>query len=138
MSPILLVLGFAFIVPVPQQKKFFQVARARDFLTKEVDADEVNEVPQISAEAFHTRLVDSASSRIRVEVFQVKFQKDGCKIHSLLGLRDFTDVASISIPVPSSPGRSVWGDDCDDDPSRLRQSMNSVRSLVLVSISAQS
>eukprot|EP00435_Cladocopium_sp_Y103_P054250 s1062_g17.t1 len=103
-----------------------EVPRARDFLTKKV----ADEAVQISAEAFHTRLVDSASSRIRVEVFQVKLQKNDGRMHSLLGLRDFTDVASISTPTQNSPRGSgnVWADDFDDEASRLRHSMTSIRS----------
>ncbi|CAL1142348.1 unnamed protein product [Cladocopium goreaui] len=46
--------------------------------------------------AFHTRLVDSYSSKFRTEVFQVKYTKmNGQKCH-LLGLRDFTDVKPLA------------------------------------------
>eukprot|EP00439_Symbiodinium_sp_Y106_P050101 s795_g6.t1 len=51
---------------------------------------------QISAHAFHTRLVDSCSSKLCAEVFQVKYTKHDGKEYSLLGLRDFTDVQPLS------------------------------------------
>ncbi|OLQ06917.1 Copia protein [Symbiodinium microadriaticum] len=51
---------------------------------------------QISAHAFHTRLVDSCSSKLCAEVFQVKYTKHDGKEYSLLGLRDFTDVKPLS------------------------------------------
>eukprot|EP00435_Cladocopium_sp_Y103_P018906 s1080_g4.t1 len=48
------------------------------------------------ATAFHTKLVDSYSSKFRTEVFQVKYSKmNGQKCH-LLGLRDFTDVKPLA------------------------------------------
>eukprot|EP00913_Durusdinium_trenchii_P019265 g18107.t1 len=46
---------------------------------------------QITAHAFHTRLVDSYNGKICTEVFQVRYTKlDGQKYY-LLGLRDFTE-----------------------------------------------
>ncbi|CAE6968755.1 NUDT8 [Symbiodinium natans] len=51
---------------------------------------------QISAHAFHTRLVDSCTSKLCAEVFQVKYTKHDGKEYSLLGLRDFTDVKPLS------------------------------------------
>ena len=51
---------------------------------------------QISAHAFHTRLVDSCSSKLCAEVFQVKYTKHDGKEYSLLGLRDFTDIKPLS------------------------------------------
>ncbi|CAK8988590.1 unnamed protein product [Durusdinium trenchii] len=51
---------------------------------------------QITAHAFHTRLVDSYNGKICTEVFQVRYTKlDGQKYY-LLGLRDFTDVKSLA------------------------------------------
>ena len=50
------------------------------------------------AEAFHTRLVDSCSSKFRSEVFHVSYTRiDGRHWH-LLGLRDFTDQGSLAGP----------------------------------------
>ena len=115
--------------------------RARDFLTKKLSrvSSEKSLIPQISAEAFHTRLVDSASSRIRVEVFQVKFEKGDGKTHSLLGLRDFTDVAAISAPdSPDAPVDSPrgsfllgTGDEQMEEEmmTKMRSNMTSIRSL---------
>lgn len=74
-----------------------ETARGRDFLTKLIpsESDDPCE-PCITAHAFHTRLVDSAASKMQVEVFQVRFDTDDGTIHSLVGLRDFTDVTSLS------------------------------------------
>jgi len=53
-------------------------------------------VGEVSAQAFHTHLVDSCSSRFRTEVFQVKYcMADGQMCH-LIGLRDFTDLKSLA------------------------------------------
>lgn len=115
----------------------WEVMHARDFLTKKFSS-ETSLIPQISAEAFHTRLVDSASSRIRVEVFQVKFEKGDGKTHSLLGLRDFTDVAAISAPdspaLFDSPRGSFLlgtGDEQLEEEmmTKVRSNMTSIRSL---------
>ena len=117
--------------------------RARDFLTKKASTyTRRSLIPQISAEAFHTRLVDSASSRIRVEVFQVKFEKGDGKTHSLLGLRDFTDLAAISAPnlpdAPDSPRDSPRGSFLlgtgdeqleEEMMTKVRSNMTSIRSL---------
>ncbi|CAJ1363408.1 unnamed protein product, partial [Effrenium voratum] len=43
-----------------------------------------------SAHAFQTRLVDSCSSKLRAEVFQVMYRQ-GSETYHLVGLRDFTD-----------------------------------------------
>ena len=45
----------------------------------------------VSAKAFHTRLVDSYSSKFRTEVFQVSYRKLDDQIWHLIGLREFTD-----------------------------------------------
>jgi len=125
--------GKSFLELMPPE----EVMRARDFLTKKFSS-ETSLIPQISAEAFHTRLVDSASSRIRVEVFQVKFEKGDGKTHSLLGLRDFTDVAAISAPdspAPDSPRGSFLlgtGDEQLEEEmmTKVRSNMTSIRSSV--------
>ena len=46
--------------------------------------------------AFHTRLVDSCSSKFRTEVFHVSYSRLGGQTRHLLGLRDFTDQASLA------------------------------------------
>ena len=52
----------------------------------------------VSAKAFHTRLVDGCGSKFRTEVFQVSYRRpDDDKIYHLIGLRDFTDQASLAI-----------------------------------------
>ncbi|CAJ1327191.1 unnamed protein product, partial [Effrenium voratum] len=48
------------------------------------------------ANAFHTHLVDSCASKFRTEVFQVKYQMSNNEVRHLIGLRDFTDVKSLS------------------------------------------
>ena len=45
----------------------------------------------IHANAFHTRLMDSCSSKFRTEVFQVAYSQVDGQVHHLIGLRDFTD-----------------------------------------------
>jgi len=130
--------GKSFLELMPPE----EVMRARDFLTKKLSrvSTEKSLIPQISAEAFHTRLVDSASSRIRVEVFQVKFEKGDGKTHSLLGLRDFTDVAAISAPdSPDAPVDSPRGSFLlgtgdeqleEEMMTKMRSNMTSIRSSV--------
>mmetsp|Transcript_101080 Transcript_101080/g.240886 ORF Transcript_101080/g.240886 Transcript_101080/m.240886 type:complete len:556 (-) Transcript_101080:478-2145(-) len=53
---------------------------------------------EITAHAFHTRLVDSCSSKLCAEVFQVKYSKLDGKSYHLLGIRDFTDIKSLAGP----------------------------------------
>lgn len=48
------------------------------------------------ANAFHTHLVDSCSSKFRTEVFQVKYQMPSGRQCHLIGLRDFTDLKSLA------------------------------------------
>ncbi|CAE7917581.1 rsmI, partial [Symbiodinium necroappetens] len=51
---------------------------------------------EISATAFHTRLIDSCSSKFRTEVFHVKYLRPNQQVCHLLGLRDFTDQGSLA------------------------------------------
>ena len=75
-----------------------ETARGRELLTKLVPSESENEHElSITAHAFHTRLVDSTASKIQVEAFQVRFEKDDGTAHSLVGLRDFTDTTSLSL-----------------------------------------
>ncbi|CAE7331833.1 rsmI [Symbiodinium sp. CCMP2592] len=50
----------------------------------------------ISATAFHTRLIDSCFSKFRTEVFHVKYLRPNQQVCHLLGLRDFTDQGSLA------------------------------------------
>ncbi|CAE7359900.1 rsmI [Symbiodinium sp. CCMP2592] len=50
----------------------------------------------VHTDAFHTRLVDSCSSKFRTEVFHVSYSRLGGQTRHLLGLRDFTDQASLA------------------------------------------
>ena len=50
----------------------------------------------INTQAFHTRMVDSCSSRFRTEVFQVMHRTSNGRIRHLMGLRDFTDQRSLA------------------------------------------
>eukprot|EP00439_Symbiodinium_sp_Y106_P067453 s2160_g11.t1 len=50
----------------------------------------------IHANAFHTRLVDSCSSKFRTEVFQVAYSQVDGQVHHLIGLRDFTDQTALA------------------------------------------
>ncbi|CAE7261000.1 unnamed protein product [Symbiodinium natans] len=62
-----------------------EVLRAEENLRRFSDDD-----PE-PAQAFHTRLVDSISSRLCIELFQVQYKEmDGRHCH-LVGIRDFTD-----------------------------------------------
>ena len=45
---------------------------------------------------FHTRLVDSCSSKFRTEVFHVKYMRLNGRTCHLIGLRDFTDQSSLA------------------------------------------
>ncbi|CAE7825755.1 rsmI [Symbiodinium sp. CCMP2456] len=60
--------------------------------------------------AFHTRLVDSCSSKFRTEVFHVSYSRLGGQTRHLLGLRDFTDQASLAgrRAVDSTVGRGAF------------------------------
>lgn len=51
---------------------------------------------EISATAFHTRLIDSCFSKFRTEVFHVKYLRPNQEVCHLLGLRDFTDQGSLA------------------------------------------
>eukprot|EP00439_Symbiodinium_sp_Y106_P007556 s3103_g1.t1 len=48
------------------------------------------------AHAFHTRLVDTFSNKVCVEVFTIKTENAEGQVRHLLGLRDFTDSHSLS------------------------------------------
>ncbi|CAE7852186.1 rsmI [Symbiodinium sp. KB8] len=86
-----------------------------------------NEVQNVSAQAFHTRLVDSCSSKFRTEVFQVSYRKLDGEICHLIGLRDFTDqsclagqaVDAIEDPMTSASASQSWA------PSSSQDSMGS-------------
>lgn len=71
-----------------------EALRAMELLKAE-DAG-VSSVAGVSARAFHTRLADSCSSKFRVEVFQVRYQKQDGEMRHLLGLRDFTDQQALA------------------------------------------
>ncbi|CAJ1426179.1 unnamed protein product [Effrenium voratum] len=69
------------------------VLRAKEHLLGNVPA---NSTSCSFANAFHTHLVDSCSSKFRTEVFQVKYQMSNNELRHLIGLRDFTDVKSLA------------------------------------------
>lgn len=71
-----------------------EAARAKEILAR-VDEDE-NKDGATCASAFHTRLVDTCSSRFRTEVFQVRYQQVDGQVRHLIGLRDFTDQQSLA------------------------------------------
>ena len=83
--------------------------RAEELLRK----SQRSEDELITAQAFHTRLVDSYSSKICVEIFQVRYSKsDGCEYH-LLGVRDFTDIKNLAAGNAVDAGiEAVEGDHC--------------------------
>ncbi|CAE7947376.1 unnamed protein product, partial [Symbiodinium sp. KB8] len=60
------------------------------------------------AQAFHTRLVDSCSSKLCVEMFQVQYTKTDGQYCHLVGIRDFTD--SPGLLVPASSEQSLGND----------------------------
>eukprot|EP00439_Symbiodinium_sp_Y106_P079311 s2417_g17.t15 len=80
------------------------------------------EVQTVSAQAFHTRLVDSCSSKFRTEVFQVSYRKLDGGICHLIGLRDFTDqsclagqaVDAIEDPMTSASASQSWAPSSSD------------------------
>jgi len=87
--------------------------RATELLLGQSQASEGSTSPRedISAHAFHTRLVDSCSSKVCTEVFQVKYARmDGTVCH-LLGLRDFTDIR----PLAGGSARDSQEEDKDAD-----------------------
>lgn len=76
-----------------------EAARARELLvsnTAGTTGDLVDDGGKISANVFHTRLVDIYSSRFRTEVFQVCYSKIDGEVRHLIGLRDFTDQLSLA------------------------------------------
>jgi len=80
-------LGKKFVDLVPTTT---EAERAEEILRGKAASDE------IAAQAFHTRLVDSCSSKFRTEVFHVQYRRlDGHLCH-LIGLRDFTDQGSLA------------------------------------------
>ncbi|CAE7940317.1 unnamed protein product, partial [Symbiodinium sp. KB8] len=60
------------------------------------DAARVTSDGGTCAHAFHTRLVDTFSNKVCVEVFTIKTENAEGQVRHLLGLRDFTDCASLS------------------------------------------
>ncbi|CAE7535105.1 rsmI, partial [Symbiodinium sp. CCMP2456] len=88
-----------------------------------------NEVQTVSAQAFHTRLVDSCSSKFRTEVFQVSYRKLDGEICHLIGLRDFTDqsclagqaVDAIEDPMTSPSASQSWAPSSSQDSMRSSQ-----------------
>ena len=66
----------------------------------------------VSAHAFHTRLVDTNSSKFRTEVFQVKYCKVGDAVRHLIGLREITDQQSLARQSVTLPA-------CDPDDSSM-------------------
>ena len=78
-----------------------EAARANEILSFNSAKTQVSVVSDdsrasILANVFHTRLVDSCSSKFRTEVFQVAYSQADGEVHHLIGLRDFTDQASLA------------------------------------------
>eukprot|EP00435_Cladocopium_sp_Y103_P047970 s211_g14.t1 len=73
-----------------------EAARATEILRSADDVNDVDGGGKISANVFHTRLVDTYSSRFRTEVFQVRYSKIDGGVGHLIGLRDFTDQLSLA------------------------------------------
>ena len=72
-----------------------------DFMPTDEEAARTREILKGSPSyfrtgAFHTRLVDSCSSKFRTEVFHVSYTRMGGGCWHLLGLRDFTDQGSLA------------------------------------------
>jgi len=72
------------------------------------------------AQAFHTRLVDSCSSKLCVEMFQVQYTKTDGQYCHLVGIRDFTD--SPGLLVPASSEQSLGNDLFEDTLRRSTES----------------
>jgi len=68
-----------------------EVARAEELLCQSVEVG-----GQAAAQAFHTRMVDSCASQFRTEVFHVRYVDWNGATRHLIGLRDFTDQASLA------------------------------------------
>lgn len=64
---------------------------------------ENSSAPMMRAHAFHTRMVDSCSTKLRTEVLQVMYTKRDGEICHLVGLRDFTDTKPYSAASSSQP-----------------------------------
>lgn len=115
-----------------------EAARAAEILGRgEVDGT-------ISANVFHTRLVDTYSSRFRTEVFQVRYSKIDGGVRHLIGLRDFTDQLSLAgrnatdeIPEPSSrSSRQRHPQDASESPPQLTLLELNLQDMVVNSASA--
>ena len=65
-----------------------EALRGADYLSRVIQS-ESEEDSRLLTHAFHSRLLDSASSKVCVEIFQVRLS--GGLEHSLVGLRDITD-----------------------------------------------
>ncbi|CAE7630316.1 rsmI [Symbiodinium sp. CCMP2456] len=78
-----------------------EAVRAYEILAGTASGTEVSAVSEdesILANVFHTRLMDSCSSKFRTEVFRVTYRQADGAVHHLLGLRDFTDQGSLAGP----------------------------------------
>ena len=80
-----------------QGRKFSELMPTRDESERTVEilrAD--NATSEIWTNIFHTRMMDSCSSKFRTEVFHVKYRRLNGRTCHLIGLRDFTDQASLA------------------------------------------
>ena len=68
----------------------------------------------VSTHAFHTRLMDTSSSKFSTELFQVKYCKLGNTVRHLVGLREVADQQSL---VKSDANEAVAGPADADDSS---------------------
>ncbi|CAE7901220.1 unnamed protein product, partial [Symbiodinium sp. KB8] len=102
-----------------------------------------DEAEEPIAQSFHTRLVDSCSSKFRTEVFHVKYCKlDGQTSH-LVGLRDFTDQSSLrreppaEVPVRDNSSNALVRDNSAPDFSSRGSATEEMSNMVLLSLDVE-
>eukprot|EP00439_Symbiodinium_sp_Y106_P073305 s2250_g13.t2 len=92
-------LKFTDLMPTSHEAtRAYEILAETSSMSSGTEVSAVSEDESILANVFHTRLVDSCSSKFRTEVFRVTYRQADGEVHHLLGLRDFTDQASLAGP----------------------------------------
>lgn len=102
-----------------------------------------DEAEEPIAQSFHTRLVDSCSSKFRTEVFHVKYCKPDGQTSHLVGLRDFTDQSSLrreppaEVPVRDNSSNALVRDNSAPDFSSRGSATEEMSNMVLLSLDVE-
>jgi len=106
--------GVRFIDLMPETERaqaMLQLTSFRSTASSGTSAAKESAQRMMRAHAFHTRMVDSCSTKLRTEVLQVMYTKRDGEICHLVGLRDFTDTKPYSAASSLQPEDFLdsWG-----------------------------